>query len=117
MVLVRLGLEAVLSNQHEHSMVLASQDFTLRALYTSMEVTMRRAAREQRQGRSMAFDEMRAMGAPTSTITFPRAEVVSRALGARDSSSNCKPRRVGEDEESVSCAIEIRVLRQCFSSF
>ena len=94
-------MDAVLLNQQ-------SQDIVLRAIYTSVEMTVRRAARDQREGRSMLFDEMRAMEAPTAAVPFPRAEVVSRSLGARVGSSNCGPRGV-DDKESMSGASEVCV--------
>ena len=109
---IRLGQNAILSNQQEHRMALASQDITLRAICTSVEFTMRRAAREQREGRGMLFDEMCAMEAPAPPVPFPQAEVISSSFEAGNVRSNCCP-RVGEDEESESRTSELWVRRQC----
>ena len=87
----------------------------LRALYATVEVTMRRAAREQREGRSMAFDAMRAMEAPAPAGPFPRAEGPSRPIQAGISLSKCRP-RVGEDEETESHISEVCVSGQCLFS-
>ena len=106
---IRVDQKSILANQHEHHrVVLANQDDMLRAFCASVEVTMRRAAREQREGRSMAFDAMRAMEAPTPTVPFPQAEVVPRSRGVRANSSNCRPREV-RDEESRSGASDVCV--------
>ena len=105
---LRLDQRSILANQEEHRTALASQDVTLRALYTSFEVTMRRAAHDQRQGRSMAFDAMCAMEAPTSTIPFPQAEVASISFRRGTNPSNHRPPAV-ENEESRSGASDICV--------
>ena len=70
-----VGQRTVIANQQQHHDALTSQEVTLRALYAAVEVTVRRAAREQRQGRSMAFDEICAMPTSTSVDQFPHAEV------------------------------------------
>ena len=101
-------MDTVLFNQQ-------SQDIVLRAIYTSVELTVRRAARDQREGRSMAFDEMRAMEAPAPAVPVPRAGWPSRPIQAGISLSTCRP-RVGEDEETESHISEVCVSGQCLFS-
>ena len=106
---LRLVLETVLSNQYEHHRIaLANQNDMLRAVCASVEATMRRAAHDQREGRSMAFDAMCAMEAPTSTIPFPQAEEASISFRRGTNPSSHRPPAV-ENEESRSGASDICV--------
>ena len=97
-------------------MALASQDITLRAFCTSVEFTMRRAARDQRGGQSMLFDAMCAMEVPIPAASFPRVEERSRSLRAGTSPSKCSP-RVVESDETECRASEVCVRYPPFFSF
>lgn len=66
-------VDAALSDQHA---ILARHEIMLRAIYTS--VTLHNAAREQRQGRNMRFDEICATQACPPPIMFPHAEPYAR---------------------------------------
>ena len=85
---MRSDQRVLLQNQQEHRAALASQDVTLRDIYTLVERTLRSAAREQRLGRSMRFDELRAVQMHLPPIPFPRATVhVERSASTADVSA------------------------------
>ena len=103
-------MDALLFNQQ-------NQDVVLRAIYASVEVAVRRSARDQREGQSMLFDELCAMERPTPAKLLPRAAVSSRSVGAGTGGSNCRPRGA-QDEETESFPSEVcaRSRLFCFTS-
>ena len=96
---LRANQQFVLDNQRK-------QDVVLHAIFSSVEVTVRRAAREQRQGYSMLFDEMCAM--PVPAAPFPQAETSAGSFQARAGPSTDRW-HAGEGQEAGSRIIEIHV--------
>ena len=96
---LRANQQFVLDNQQ-------NQDIVLHAIFSSVEVTVRRAAREQRQGSTMLFDEMCAM--PVPTTPFPQAETSAGSFQARVAPSNHRW-HAGEGQEAGPRIIEIHV--------
>ena len=93
--------QTVLDNQRK-------QDVVLHAIYASVEVAVRRAARGQRKGRSMLFDEMCAIQAAPATIPFPRVKDTPATAGSRNTQS-C----VVKHEEAGSRTIDTYVCDHC----
>ena len=75
-------METVLSNQEAQGAQLVRHEMLLSEIY----VTLRSAAREQRQGRSMRFDEICATAAVRPRIPFPQACTERSATYASSSS-------------------------------